>query len=527
MSTPTAESTSDEIQSQSKLNLPELPDNEITRLREAARQNLVAFRHLILENTSDNVDPAPFHYDWSESILEGTGHEAWECFRESAKGQYIVRSFEIYQLAFPSEKFDYIIIIKNNATVASAKLKEIANEFISNKIASSNLVKIIQQSADAFHVETTDITGKVIETRIEAYGKGASVRGASYQDRRPRICIIDDPQDAEDAKSDVILENDWKWFLDDVLFLGQKTRIFLIGNNLGDKCILERVIRNADALKFKTNRVPVEIDGEPTWPSKFTKEFIATEKESYRRAGQLDIWLKNRMCQSTSEETRTFNLNDFPRFSFRESNSIAKVARISATLDPAASTTKAACFRAICINAVTVENYWMILEILYGRWDSTVLIDKIFQVVAKWDLKFFGIEKGMLYDFMEPIIRAEMIRRKIFFELIPLEHGKKGTKLERIKMLAPRSKAKQIWFPDYAEPIDGNPSWITELELEITGITKDEIKSEYVDLLDALAMQDQIATAPSVYGNPRTPGAAGRYSRPPIQRTYRTGPRIG
>ena len=53
----------------------------------------------------------------------------------------------------------------------------------------------------------------------------------------------------------------------------------------------------------------------------------------------------------------------------------------------------------------------MILEILYGRWDSTVLIEKIFGSVSKWGLKFFGIEKGMLFQFMEPILRAEMVRR--------------------------------------------------------------------------------------------------------------------
>lgn len=472
------------------------------------------------------MDPAPFHYGWSKSILEGTGHEVWECFRESAKGQMIVRAFPLYQLTFPEERFDYIVMIKNNSTIASAKLKEIAAEFTSNKIASSNLVRIIQQSADAFHVETTDKFGHTVETRIEAYGKGASVRGASYQDRRPRICIIDDPQDVEDAKSEVILEADWKWFLSDIIFLGQKTRIFLIGNNLGDKCIVERVMKNANAFGFKGNRIPVIEDGKPTWPSKYTVAGVEREKEAYRSVGQLDIWLRERMCQSTSEETRTFDLKDFPRFSHTDIGAIVKSSKISATLDPAASTTKEACFRAICVNAVTPENYWMIVDMPYGRWDSTELIDKIFETVARYGLKSFGIEKGMLFDFMAPIIRAEMVRRQIFFDLVPLEHGKKGTKLERIKMLAPRAKAHSIWLPDYADGIGGLASWITELELELTGVTKDAIKSEYADLMDALAMQDQIASPPSAYGNPSHPGVPGR-PRPPLQRRYSNDPSLG
>jgi hypothetical protein len=500
----------------------------VLKLKQKARLNLVAFRHSILQSIENDseVEPAEFHYAWSKVILNGRTHECWECFRESAKTQIILRSFPNYQLSFPDEQFDYIVLIKNNSTLAANKLKEITNEYLNNKIACANLSRVLQQSSDVFHVESLDPDGNPIETRIEAYGKGASVRGASYQDKRPKICIIDDPQDTEDAKSDVILEADWNWFLSDVLFLGKTTRIFLIGNNLGDKCIVERVMRNSDALGFKKNRIPIEIDGKPTWPAKFPKEFIAKEKEAYRKLGKLDIWLRERMCQSTSEETRTFNMSDFPRFSFHHANAIARSARISATLDPASSTQAGACFRAIVINAVTPENYWMILEILYGRWDSTVLIDKIFGAVSKWGLKFFGIEKGMLYQFMEPILRAEMVRRQIFFELVPLEHGKKGTKLERIKMLAPRSKSKSIWLPDFAEPVEDLPSWITELELELTGVTKDEIKSEYIDLVDALAMQDQIAVPPTSMGHPVSPQTAGYRNQRALPRTYDNRPKL-
>lgn len=488
--------------------------------RQKAKLSLISFRHIVLDNEEGEVEPADFHKDWSKSLLAGIDHEVFEAFRESAKSQYILRSFPLYQLSFPEERFDYIVIIKNNSTLAGNKLKEIANEYFTNKILSANLVDIIQQSSDVLHLKTKNDKGDVIETRIEAYGKGASVRGAVYQDKRPKICIIDDPQDLEDSKSEVVLEADWNWFLSDVIFMGKKTRIFLIGNNLGDKCIVERVMKNADVLGFKKHRIPIETDGVPTWPAMFPMEFITKEKEAYRHTGKLDIWLRERMCQSTSEETRVFNMDFFPRFSFTEIPAIIRTAKLFGTLDPAASVTQSACFRAICINAVTIENYWMLIDMPYGRWDSVTLIDKIFMAVTKYGLKSFGIEKGMLFDFMKPFLTARMVKDQIFFELVPLEHAKKGTKLERIKMLGPRSKTRSIWLPDFAEPIDGLPSWITELELELTGVTNNEIKSEFSDLMDALAMQDQIATPPSAYGNRITPGAAGFRSRPPLQRRY-------
>ena len=42
--------------------------------------------------------------------------------------------------------------------------------------------------------------------RIEAYGKGASIRGLSNKDRRPKILILDDIQDLEDARSETVTE---------------------------------------------------------------------------------------------------------------------------------------------------------------------------------------------------------------------------------------------------------------------------------------------------------------------------------
>jgi hypothetical protein len=69
--------------------------------------------------------------------------------------------------------------------------------------------------------------------------------------------IIDDPQDGEDAKSELTLERDWNWFLSDVKFLSRTGRIFMIGNNLGERCLIERVFAHADELGFQTVRIPV------------------------------------------------------------------------------------------------------------------------------------------------------------------------------------------------------------------------------------------------------------------------------
>lgn len=471
-------------------------ESDLIEATKKARQNLVNYRHILLICDKDEVPSPQYHYDWSNLLLNGTRNTGIQGFRESAKSQYVLRSFLLYCLTFPHRTRDYIVLIKNNTTLAQNKLKEIEAEYTTNLAISANCVKIHEQSASIFSVDVKNELGEIINVRIEVYGKGASIRGLANLDRRPRVCIVDDPQDVEDAESETVQETDWNWFLSDVMFLGQKTRVFLISNNLGEKCIIERIFANSKELNFDTYKIPQIINDRSAWPTKYTMEEILAEKEAFRKAGKIDIWLRERMCEATSEETRVFNKNDYRYFPANTVYKIIEGCNLWATLDPAYGKTKGSCYRAIVVNAVDPDNKWNIVDVRYGRWDSAELIVIMFDVVIDWKLKEFGIEKGEYRDVIEPFLYKEMARKNIFFNVIPLEHAKWGSKLARIKMLQPRFKAHTIWFPD-------NAPWLAEMETELSGVTKDVIKSLYIDLVDTLAMQEQIAQAP--YGK-RTEG---------------------
>ncbi len=472
----------------------ELDQKSINEMIDKARLNLVAYRKIMLPCGPDEVMPASFHYTWSDFLLHDKDNAALEAFRESAKTQYALRSFLLYALTFPSVERDYIVLIKKNATLASNKLKEIESEYTTNPLVSANRKEIKEQSSNVFSVDVEGPGGKIINVRIEAYGKGASVRGLANIDRRPKIVIIDDPQDIEDSRSEAVTENDWDWFLSDIAFLGQNTRIFLIGNNLGEKCIIERVFAmegKLEKIKFKTMRVAtLTPEGNSSWPSKYTVDEIRKEKGDFERFGKLEIWLRERMCQATSDETRIFNDGDYRYYAAPVIDRITAGFSFYATLDPAHSQRKTACYRAITINAVSPDNYWFIVKILFGRWDAVTTINNIFDMVSQYYLKDFAIEKGEYKDIIESFIFKEMSKRNIFFNIVPLEHAKQGSKLERIKMLQPRFKAHTIMFPD------DSPDWLVELKSELKGVTNTVIKSLFIDLVDSLAMQEQVAIAP-------------------------------
>jgi len=462
-----------------------------------SRESLVEFRYLLLVNGKDEVNPPEYHYQWSDILLKEKDNFAVEGYRESGKGQIVLRAFPLHCLIFPSVKRDYIVLIKQNATLAAQKLLEIEAEYLTNPALNSNLVKVIQKSASIFSVDVKDEYGVIHNVRIEAYGKGSSIRGLSNVDRRPKICVADDLQDTEDARSDTVLDADWQWFLSDIMFLGQNTRIFLIGNNLGEKCIIERVFNSAQELNFQTRKVAIlNEQGNPNWIEKYPLVEIEKQKESFRRVGQIDVWMREKMCEATSAESRVFNKDDFIRYSSFYLDNIIKDTNIFITVDPASSINKSACYRAMPVVAVTEDNRWIICDIPYGRWGSDIFIDKLFETVIKWTPYLgghkrmpVGIEKGHFKQILEPFIYKEMQRRNIFFDIIPIEHASIGSKLERVKILAPRFKAKTIMMPESA-------TWLAELENELLGVTIDGFKSLYVDLIDALAMVQQIAKTP-------------------------------
>lgn len=447
----------------------------------AAKKGLVEYRSIFLP-APDDVKPASFHYEWSRELLFGETHAAFEGFRQSGKGSLILRAFPLYSLTFPSDDWSYIVILKANMNQARKALKNITNEFMNNPMINARLYKVIKNTSDVFEVRL-DVGGRLQTVLIEAYGKGASIRGLNNKDVRPSLILADDIQDSADMQSEVVPDQDWDWFLSDVMFLAQSARVFIIGNNLGERCIIERIAKNADNMGFKFKRIAcanAELT-ESTWAEKQTIEEIKKERLEYESIGKLDIWLREKMCMAVSDDTRLFTDSMYRHYPASLKDKIATGGEVLAALDPASSSRRDSCFRAIVVGTLMPDGHWYILDVPYGRWDSIELMAKMFEVVRKWGIRDFGIEKGQFQQILEPVLYREMTLRRCRFNISELEHGKIGSKLERIKMLQPYFKSGSIWFPEGAE-------WLPEMKNELAGVTRDELKSEYVDLVDALAM---------------------------------------
>lgn len=462
-----------------------MTEQEIQEFYEVGKTDLINYRSVFIPS-EDDVEPAPFHFDWSDILLHGEKNFAIEGFRESAKGQVCIRAHTLYRLTYPSKKYDYIIFIMSSQTIASKKLKEIQREYLENPFISSNLVRVLEKNENAFEVDVTDENGETINVRIEAKGKGTSVRGASHFERRPKLVVIDDPQDLEDSYSEQTLKNDYDWFMSDIFFLGKTCRIFMIGNNLGANCIIEKVFAEHEKLGFEVRKIPILDENEKsTWEKRFSTEDILAEREAWREMGKLDIWYQNKMCLAISPDDQIFKKENFRYYESLPKGEYSYYI----TVDLAISQNTNADYTALCVLAVNPNNHWFVEDIDYGRYDPTETMDRIFSLVSRYRPIKVGIEKVAFQAAMKHYIEKEMPRRNIFFTMVDLQAQRK--KELRIAAMQPRFRAGNVWFKQGAH-------YLPELEMELMMFTMNGVKvGLHDDLMDALAYMEQIALPPT------------------------------
>ena len=446
-----------------------------------AMNSLVAFREKFIPS-DDDVKPAPFHEEWSNILLNGQENFAIEAFRESAKTQIVIRANLLHALTYPQSHRSYLVIICANQTLASKRLVEVSREFLGNADMKKLAATVKDNSGLALEVHYKN--GEKV--RIEAYGKGAALRGLSWGAKRPDLVIIDDPQDSEDARSEAVTIKDWDWFLTDVYFLGRNTRIFLIGNNLGERCIIEQVIQSAELLNFTARRIPILTeDGKSAWPSKWPLREIEKSRDNAALLGKTDIWYRERMCQCISPDSQKFKREYFRYYD--KTPNLSEL-NIYTAVDLAISQKVNADYSAIVTVGVKTGGYWFVLDVEYGRYDPSTTMDAIFSAVQKWRPLSVGIEAVAYQAALSHFLEKEMPKRGIFFRIQPLKAEKK--KELRIDAIQPRFAVGTIWFKR-------NAVWLDKIESELLAYPH----GAHDDVIDALAYMEQMAAEPFSYQN--------------------------
>lgn len=126
---------------------------------------------------------------------------------------------------------------------------------------------------------------------------------------------------------------------------------------------------------------------------------------------------------------------------------------------------------------------WHVKDIRYGQWGVRECAVQMLKAAKDYDLRRFGIEKGMALNAVRPYLSDRMRAINFYPEIVPLWHGGKK-KIDRIVWgLAGRLEKGRMTF-ELGAP------WLSDFLEEYSDFPNPLAKD---DLLDALAYVDQLS----------------------------------
>jgi len=287
-------------------------------------------------------------------------------------------------------------------------------------------------SVDIF--ETTNSCAMV------ARGAGAQIRGLNLQGIRPQKVKVDDVEDRESVSTEEQRKKMRVWGYGDLLpclpALDPLAAMVVIGTVLHPASLL---MTWANDPKFSVIRFgALDRAGKPIWPENMSVERLEAEKRSFTRAGELSTFYLEYHNQVRAEETQIFQ----QRF-FRYGPPTPEDGSLiwAAYCDPAISEAKRADSSVVYAVGMSMKTGRIFVPAPWAQRGAKPrdIIDAFFNYSKRYGASHHGIEANQYQAALIHLVRAEMFKKKHYFDVLPIIHGSKTSKYTRIKgVLQPR-----------------------------------------------------------------------------------------
>ncbi len=355
--------------------------------------------------------------------------------RGHLKSTEITIGYSIYEIA----KNPNIRVFIGNLILDNAKsfLREIKGHFEKNP----KLRDIIgdQVSKDEKWTESEIIvkgrTKNLKEPTIQVAGTGKSMPSQHYD-----LMILDDLVDDQSVNTPEQIEKTMRWYRGCLDLLEPDGKLIIIGTRYHYGDLYGTLIKEyGDDPKWEiqVHRVFDE-SGEPIFPEKFTKEYIAILRKgagAYRFSCQ---YLNN----PVDDENAKFKKSQIKYYEDKDLE--GKQLNTAYAIDRAYSLAKTADYTAHVIGSVDLDNNLYIRLALRTKEHEGKLIDRIFNNKNYFNVERTGIEQKAFNDTIKPALDDEMRKRNDFFLVEELKG--RTSKIARIESLVPRFEAGSIYI---------------------------------------------------------------------------------
>jgi hypothetical protein len=348
--------------------------------------------------------------------------------------------------------------VSKTAKHACKQLSSVAKQLSSNELILAIFGKIKPDQRNENGLKWSESDGHIQTTtgiNIVAAGRGGQVRGELDDGNRPDRLTIDDLEDQESTKTKERRADTLDWFISDLLpvlpELNKNATAVMLANLTHSDCLAMNLRKDAEWTTIKIGAI--DKDGDPLWPALLSLKELEHKKQSFAIHGKLSRFYMEylnivRIMEDAKFRPEFINIAPLPLNAY-----VLK----SLAFDPAISALETADFAASAVVGMTGDGVIQVLE-CFGlkNMKPREQIDNFFNLHVKFGLTAndkHGIESNAYQAALVHLVREEMFRKNVYFEVIPITHSKaQGSKNQRVEgILQPRYAAgyihHQMHFP--------------------------------------------------------------------------------
>lgn len=426
-----------------------------------------AFSGVYLSPRYDQAQPTPdFHRQVWEYYCSPRQAAAVAAPRNHAKSTSFTHDFILANVCFRVE--DYVILLGSSEEMAIEHLGDIAAELRENE----SLVRDFRIKGFITD-QKTDIVVECLDGhqfRIVARGAEQKIRGRKWRGRRPGLIVGDDLEDDEQVESKDRRRKFSHWFFRAAKqALRDGGRIRVHGTILHEDSLLNNLIKIWSGLLFKAHRSFDEFV-DILWPEKFSAERLRGIRDEFVKRMDSGGYSAEYLNDPFDTDTIYIRKEDLLPMD-EEDRKRAKV--MFAGADFAVATTDSANRTSFSVGGKDLDNRIHLVDQRVGRWSSDVWVEEMFSIQERWNPEFFYVEDGQIWKTIRPMINAEMLKRDIWINFVPIVSSK--DKAARGRPFQKRTKAGGF-------KVDKETSWYPGWEHEIlrfTGVTEATLDDQF------------------------------------------------
>jgi hypothetical protein len=299
--------------------------------------DLIQYGRLFFPKTFRQDSP-PFHRDIGQALYDPANRQiAVEVFRDGAKTT-LLRTFLSQRIAYRISRT--VMVVSASQAHSILSVRWVKRQVEHNRLWASTfrLRKGAKWTDD--HVE---IWHEAFDEPITilALGIGGQLRGFNIDDHRPDLII------ADDTSTDEVSSSAEQRRKEAGLFFGAlinslapasecpDAKIVVLDTPKSKFDLIETVVDDPD---WKGLRFGVfDEAGQSRWPTRYPTEELLKKKAEYVRTGRLSIWLREKECKITSEESASFRIENLDYWDVLPDRMVYLI-----VIDPASSDSKEA-----------------------------------------------------------------------------------------------------------------------------------------------------------------------------------------